>query len=587
MVDATKIFFPYESIRNIQDEFMSGIIEALEKKTDLIVHAPTGLGKTVGALAPVVKFAIENELTILFLTSRHTQHKLAVDTSKEIIERFDLDISVTDLIGKKWMCAQSGVVSMYSGEFNDYCKKLKDDMLCEFYNNTYLKNKLSPLAKQKLKELGIGCHTDEMVKKCADDKLCPYEITFSSASKSKIIVADYYYVFHPKISELFFKRTDLDPAKCIVIVDEAHNLPFRIRDLASSRLTTTMIKRAIKEAKKFGYEETIENLNIVQNAINNQTENLIQNQEKPVDKARFMSSITKEIPYERLIADIDFITDSVREKQRQSYIGSIASFLEEWKGPSRGFSRYIEQKNIKGQSVVILHNTCLDASVVAKPVLESLYLTIMMSGILMPTQMYSDLMGFEKTLQRSYKSPFPQRNRLSMIIPKTTTKFSARSETQYKRIAQECSKIINRVPGNSFIFFPSYIMRDNVNKYFSDMSEKTVFLERSDMTKEDREYVLENIKGYKEIGSVLLGVASGSFSEGIDMPGDLLRCVIVVGLPLSQPDYETKELIKYYDEKFGKGWDYGYIFPAFNKSIQSAGRCIRSDTDKGIVAFID
>ena len=85
----------------------------------------------------------------------------------------------------------------------------------------------------------------------------------------------------------------------------------------------------------------------------------------------------------------------------------------------------------------------------------------------------------------------------------------------------------------------------------------------------------------------MLGVYSGSFGEGIDLPGDLLKAVIVVGLPLNKPDLETQELIKYYDELFGKGWDYGYLFPAMNRCFQSAGRCIRSETDKGIIIFLD
>ncbi len=86
---------------------------------------------------------------------------------------------------------------------------------------------------------------------------------------------------------------------------------------------------------------------------------------------------------------------------------------------------------------------------------------------------------------------------------------------------------------------------------------------------------------------VLLAVAAASFSESIDLPGDLLKCVIVVGLPLQPPDLETKELINYYDKKYSKGWDYGYILPAITKSLQAAGRCIRSETDKGAIIFLD
>jgi len=126
-----------------------------------------------------------------------------------------------------------------------------------------------------------------------------------------------------------------------------------------------------------------------------------------------------------------------------------------------------------------------------------------------------------------------------------------------------------------------------VYKFFDPLCKKTTILEHQRLTKEDKTEILNKFKSYQKVGAVLLGVATGSFGEGIDLPGNLLKCVVVVGLPLQQPDLETKELISYYDKKFGKGWDYGYIFPAFNKTLQNAGRCIRSETDKGVVVFLD
>ncbi|MBU0536152.1 MAG: hypothetical protein KKE20_04250 [Nanoarchaeota archaeon] len=174
-----------------------------------------------------------------------------------------------------------------------------------------------------------------------------------------------------------------------------------------------------------------------------------------------------------------------------------------------------------------------------------------------------------------------------MIIPETTTKFNQRNEQQFQRIAKIISEIVNLVPGNSAIFFPSYGLRDQVYKYFYDLCEKTTFKEQPGMTKEEKTDFLERFKGYQKTGAVLLGASTGSFGEGVDLPGDLLKAVIVVGLPLEHPDLETKELIKYFDKKFGKGWDYGYIFPALNRCLQNAGRCIRSETDKGVVVFLD
>jgi len=174
-----------------------------------------------------------------------------------------------------------------------------------------------------------------------------------------------------------------------------------------------------------------------------------------------------------------------------------------------------------------------------------------------------------------------------MVIPQTTTKFTNRSVAQFKEIARVCAEIANLVPGNSALFFPSYILRDEINQYFTSLCTKTTFLEMPRMNKKEKHEFLERFKSYKDSGAVLLGVASGSFGEGVDLPGDFLKAVVVVGLPLQPPDLETKELIKYYDTKFKKGWDYGYILPAITKALQNAGRCIRDETDRGIMIFLD
>jgi len=580
--------FPYEKIRKVQDDFIKNVEQALIDKKNLIVHAPTGLGKTAGVMAPALEFAIENDLTILFLTSRHTQHHLAIETLKDIKKKHDVEIVAADIIGKKWMCLQPGTDRLFSGEFNEYCKKMREDKTCEFYVNTRDNMKLTQKAKLRLADLSEQIsHTEEMVDECSSHKLCAYELSLAMAQKSRIIIADYYYVFHPKISEMFLKRTNLDLTKCIVVVDEAHNLPMRIRDLASNRITSNILSMAIKEAKKHKYESTIEYLVIIQDILNKLATELTMGVEKSVSQDVFVSAITKHIDYDQLIADLDFIADAIRNSQRQSYIGAVAAFLEHWKGPTDSFVRIIKLIDNRGKPNLVLSNNCLDPSVVSGDVINNAYSTILMSGTLTPTAMYRDLLGFTDSIEATYPSPFPEHNRLNMVLPRTTTKFTARSEAQYQTIAQICAQITDEVPGNSLLIFPSYAIRDNVYKFFASLGKKTCMLEKPSLTKDEKEQLLTNFKEYQKSGAVMLAVASGSFSEGIDLPGDLLKCVVVVGLPLQQPDLETKELIRYFDDKFSKGWDYGYIFPAFNKALQSAGRCIRSETDKGVVVFLD
>lgn len=591
MVMGEKDIFPYEKIREEQRELIKDIKNCLSKGKNLIAHAPTGLGKTAATLAPALAFAIENDKTIFFLTSRHTQHQIAIETLKEIKQKHDLDFQTADIIGKKWMCPMPGCSMLYTSEFSDYCKKMREEKKCEFYNNVRCKsNKISVNAKKILSEIKEinPIHTEKMIEICSQEKLCSYEISSILAAESRVIVADYYYLFQPSIRETFLKKINKELKDLIIIIDEGHNLPGRIKELMTEKLSNNIIKNAVKETKKFQYLETLENINVVQNALNEISKDLENNGEMLVDKKEFSDRIKNEKDYDELTADLEFIGDEIREAHKKSYTGSIARFLNSWLGQDDGFTRILSIKEKKYSPLITLSYRCLDPSVITKDVVNNAHSTIVMSGTLNPTSMYRDLFGFDSdVVEKSYKNPFPQKNRLNLIIPETTTKFTERNPGQYKQIAEISSDILNNVPGNSAVFFPSYFLRDEVYKFLYNMCNKTCFLEQPNMTKAEKADMLKRFKSYSRSGAVLLGVVSGSFGEGIDLPGDFLKCVIVVGLPLQQPDLETKELIKYYEEKFGKGWDYGYVFPAFNKALQSAGRCIRSETDKGVIVFLD
>jgi DNA excision repair protein ERCC-2 len=585
------LFFPHEKIRPIQKDIIEDIAKAIENKEHIIFHAPTGLGKSAASLAPAVTYAKKHKCTVFFLTSRHTQHEIAIQTLQEIKEKHQIDLKVADIIGKKWMCLQPAVQDLGSGEFTEFCKQTVAAGKCDFYTNTRKTYELAAKGKLALEQSKRNiCHSEELIQIGRNNEVCPYEITIELIKEADVIVGDYSYIFHPMISELLLKKTGKSLDTAIVIVDEAHNLPSRVRKAASVRLTTFMIKNAIKEAKKYNYQETLQSLVHMQNILNDKTAGMQIYQQKLVKKEDFTNKINEHKEYNKLIDDLTFIAEAIRELQKKSAIGGIVSFLEAWRGESIGFARIIEVTKSKNKETVTqLHYKCLDPATITKEIIQQTHSTILMSGTLTPTNMYRDILGFDKenTTEQVYGSPFPEKNRLVLVVPKTTTKFSQRSEQQFNAIAQECAIIANTVQGNSIIFFPSYAMRDKVYTYFSTACKKTVFMEVPGMSKEDKAELLERFKAYKATGAVLLAAVSGSYGEGVDLPGDLLKCVVVVGLPLTSPDLETKQLIEYFDQKFKRGWDYGYVFPAFNKALQNAGRCIRTEKDRGVIVFLD
>lgn len=589
-INNVDILFPYDKIRDEQKNLIIDVRDAIENEKNILANAPTGLGKTIAVLGPALKNAIENKRTVFFLTSRHTQHILAIKTLKDIKEKFKVDVRCCDIIGKKWMCSQSGADNMHSSEFSEYCKALRKDDLCEFYQNTRKNGKPSVIAEKVLDEIRrlMPTDTETINNICRREKLCPYEIAALIAREANVIIADYNYIFNEKIRENFFLRANKRLDESILIVDEGHNLPGRCRDMLSMRLSSFIMDRAIKEAKKFKYDEAEAKLVKIFEILKGLGEEL--NEEKDEDyvlRGEFSKKVDSLVNYDESQEKFTIIGDAIREEQRQSFIGSVGLFMETWKGEDKGFCRTIDIKETKFGKLLTLNYKCLDPSLVSKEIVNGCVSTIIMSGTLSPVEMYADLLGFKNYDVKEYNDPFSEKNRLNLIVDEVTTKYTVRNEEQYKKMASILADIVNAVPGNTFVFFPSYALRNFVNRYFERLSRKSIFLEISGMSKEEKKQFLDKFRGYKNSGAVMLGVTSGSFGEGVDMPGDLLKCVVVVGVPLQKPDLETKELIEYYEDRYNEGMNYGYIYPAITKALQNAGRCIRSEQDRGVIVFMD
>ncbi len=581
MEELLERLFPHEKPRDVQLQMIEDVHDALLHKKNIIMHAPTGIGKTASALVPALDVAMKKGLTIFFLTSRHTQHHIVIETLKKIKQKNGIVVAVADIIGKKGMCAQEGAEGFHTAEFYDYCKKLREDSQCEFYTNTRktTPSSLTVQAKKTLEELKflIPLHVEEASAEARSAGLCPYEVSVEMAKNAQVIITDYYYLFNPDIRTSFFHKIDKELGKSLIIVDEAHNLPERIRNLATEKMSTFVLERAVTEAKKADMPELVP---LLENLIGGLNHLMGVQMELKIKKAQLMDIVAQTHDYEEVIEELIEIGQEIQVLSKRSFLLSVGRFLGAWKGEDEGYARILS----RNERNFTLTYRCLDPAIMARDLLKSAYSTVMMSGTLKPTSMYKDVLGFDEAIEKEYPNPFPKKNRLTLVVPKTTTKFTARSETQYKDIAVWCAGLLDEIPGNAALFFPSYFIRDVVYKHLHTLSHRKFFPEKPKLDKESKRELIEEFKKHKN--AALLGVSTGSFGEGLDMPG-VLKGVVVVGLPLQKPDLETQSLIDYYDKRFGKGWDYGYVFPAMTRCLQNAGRCIRSETDKGVVVFLD
>ncbi len=587
MAEELPPLFPHAQVREVQLDFLNAVQGAVRTKGNLIVHAPTGLGKTAAAPAPALAYALDHNKAVVFVTSRNTQHLIAMETLSAMRAKSSEPFHFVDVVGKKHLCLQPNVGRLQPREFIDYCRALRQDTRCEYYSNLRKGEALSGPTLSLLRDLKARTLTTTatVLDSSRVFSLCPYEVTMLLGKESAAIVTDYSYIFAPSIRESFFKRIDRTLDDCILIVDEAHNLPGRVKDLASSRLSLGLVKRARTEADKYGYGELVHQLLELADILDGYGKALPAERERYVSRDEFASAVARIQPYAAFQAALESAGAHILEEQQLSAVAAVAEFLDAWEGEDAGFTRIVSAERFRGEDRLILSYRCLDPSVVTSSVFRQCHSAVLMSGTLTPTAMYRELLGVDDVEECTFPSPFPPENRLALVIPKTSTKYTQRSEATYKEIGGLVSSALSAIPGNCAVFFPSYQLRDDIGKHIT--TEKPSFLEVPEMSREARETLLSRFRAYKATGAVLFATIAGSFGEGIDLPGDELRGVVIVGLPLARPDLETKAIISYYDKKLGNGWDFGYTLPAITKALQCAGRCIRSETDRGVIVFLD
>jgi DNA excision repair protein ERCC-2 len=584
--------FPFDQVRPEQNKLMEDIGLAIKDGKNMIAHAPTGLGKTAAALTPALEYALDNKKTIFFLTSRNTQHTMIVETLRMIHKK--RKIVVVDFIGKKGMCPQMLNYDSRSINFIDFCNAQRKNKECRLFNDTVAKNEATKKAEAFIGEfIEAGpLNVEEVVAKSAN-KFCAYELSMLMAQQADVIIADYYHIFSPKVRKFFLSKIKKDLASAIVIVDEAHNLPDRIRNLLTNKTNTLVLSKLANEIKDNVFKDVEIVLKDITNRVKMYGDNVLgDKKEITLTKKEFVDIVetASGTTYEEFIGALEVAGDEIEDPDDEDIVSRFIGFLRSWLGEEDGFVRILKREKTKGgRPFISIEYNCLHPGTLAKRVFDGVYSAILMSGTLTPTEMYRDVLGLNQdTLLKVYKNPFPNENRLVLVSSNITTKYDERNEQMYKKIAASCAYVINEVKGNSAIFFSSYDVLSKTLFYLNDLAEKTLFVERRGMTKAERSQLVIDFKqNLVQGGGTIVGVQGANFSEGIDLPGDLLKAVAIVGVPLAPPDLRQKAVIDYYQKNFGDGWSYGYTFPAMNRALQAAGRCIRSKDDRGVIAFLD
>jgi DNA excision repair protein ERCC-2 len=455
---------------------------------------------------------------------------------------------------------------------------------CEFARDYYTK-----LDRDKIKEkLGKKKRLTAKVfrKVAAEHEVCPFELQMEMAENADVVVCDYNYVFSPRnaLGRIAQDKIHRKKTKPNLIIDEAHNLYSRAMDYFSPMISAFEMNRWREDIQRLpkifagSVERALDSaIRMIESCVPPEAHGPCRVDIDP-EKFIFLEAELRSILTRYLESGVELQPRDVVLRLCDRWSEFTAAL--QLTGPQFFTTA---RPNPGGSSLKI---TCCDASEQLAESYKAFHRVLGFSATMKPFEYYRKLSGIpvEKTLMAEFQSPFPAEHRKLLIIPQVSTKFSAR-ERNYGKIRDCVEKIVALKPGNYFVFFPSF---DFMEKVF-----RLVELPRFRVLKQEREMKLNRVKEFLELlemgdqPTIIFGVQGGVFAEGVDYPGDMIIGALIVGPALPSFDLEREMLREYYEKNYGAGFDYAYTFPAMAKVVQSAGRVIRSPSDKGIVVLLD
>ncbi len=380
----------------------------------------------------------------------------------------------------------------------------------------------------------------------------------------------------------------------ILIVDEAHNLPFRAMTYYSPEITLQSLQNVSNYLRSLHMPKLIEEKGI--NAIQ-LTTNYILELIHPFPDVKtnkpFLTKIDKPF-FKSVLKDLEqFILYYIQAyTSRQGFQPSKKDQVLEFVLNFRQFTTILKESNspefsellyIKEGKIKIL---CKSAAPKLEKQLAGFHSIIVQSATLFPLEYFQKMLGYPSSAKNiQYLSPFAQENRLYLIMPNLSTKYEDRRKS-YDLIASTIFKTVNAKEGNYLAFFPSFAYLKAVQSEIEalPLSVKLIVQERK-MSEAKRRNYLKKLRDSDE-KHLLLAVHGGIFSEGVDFTGDMAIGAFIIGPGLPAYSKEQELMREYYDLKWKKGFEYAYRNPGMMKVIQAAGRIFRTSTDRGFVMLI-
>ena len=569
----TDLRFPHPSFRAGQRELAAAVYQAARKGRCLMAQAPTGIGKTIGTLFPLLKACPSEKLDkVFYLTAKTSGRKLALDALALIGNSEPaLSLRVLELVAREKACEYPdkschGASCPLANGFYDRLPQARSAALAATADG-------GVLDKEGLRTIALTHH------------VCPYYLGQDLVRWSDVVVGDYNYFFD--ISAMLYALTVANDWRVGVLVDEAHNMIERARKMYTAELDQTAFK-TVRRSAPATLKKSLDRVHRCWNELHkDQTDPY---QDYPTLPNKFLNAL-------QLAGSA--ITDYMTENP-----GDIDGGLQRFYFDALHFVRIAElfdqhslfdittqgqyghgDGNGKPAGALLCIRNVIPALFLAQR-FAAAHSTTLFSATLSPWHFYSDTLGLpQDTAWIDVPSPFGAEHLSVQLVTHVSTRFKHRAES-LSPIVDLMAEQYEKRPGNYLSFFSSFDYLQKVCTLFQERYPQIPLWEQSRrMAESEREQFLARFTHASQgIGFAVLG---GAFAEGIDLPGDRLIGAFIATLGLPQINPVNEKIKQRMSAVFGAGYDYTYLYPGIQKVVQAAGRVIRTQSDRGVVHLID
>ena len=554
--------FPYP-YREGQRELVTSVYRTILRKKKLFIQAPTGVGKTMATIFPAVKAVGEGLGDKIFYLTAKTITRTVAEQAFQILKKNGLQYKVATLTAKEKIC---------------FCEKAEcNPDACPYAKGHF--DRVNDAVYEMITTME-EMSRENIETQAKKHKVCPFEMGLDVSLWVDAIICDYNYVFDPNAHlKRFFSEGK--KGEYLFLIDEAHNLVERGREMYSAVLYKEEFLQMKKAVRYESVKLTRQLAGCNQMLLEMKRE--CQTYKEYNSISHFALKLLNVMNgLQKLLEEKEQVDEEVLE-----FYFHVRNFLNIYEEVDENYVIYTELEEGGDFKLKLF---CVNPAVKLQNFLSQGNSTVFFSATLLPIRYYKRLLSVETDDYAVYAhSPFKEANRLLVLGQDVSTKYTRRGYEMYERFAIYIKNVMQAKPGNYLVFFPSYRFMEEVRETFEryKTEEMCCMIQEQNMNEQDREAFLQEFEAEREGSLAGFCVMGGIFSEGIDLTKERLIGAMIVGTGLPQVCNEREILKQYFDRHGENGFDYAYLYPGMNKVLQAAGRVIRTEEDKGVIALLD